>query len=77
MAEEQEEDHPGIGPKTLRRRRIHLIRLVFWGINAPLAVWMVVNLSESVYLPYLVLISVAANIEGAWSSYAADSPTEQ
>lgn len=69
-----------IGPNTRRRRRIHLARLVFWVANLIVIDAMYVfarPLFEAVSIPYLLNVSVAALIEGAWSSYAADSPLDE
>ncbi len=65
-----------IGPKTHKRRRIHLVRVVFWALNVPLVVALLYFRPQWT-IPYLAVISVTANVEGAWSSFAADSPTEE
>lgn len=64
-----------IGPKAKRRRHIHLIRLAIWLAQVPLVYWWKPELRNAV--SYVVAISIAAGIEGAWSSYAADSPVDE
>lgn len=55
-------------------KRFHIARIVFWSANVPLA--LATGLKNST--PYLVVISLAALIEGAFASYmgsrAAESP---
>jgi hypothetical protein len=65
-----------VGPKTKRRRRIHLIRLIFWACNIPVVLYLVLY-QPKLSIPYIAVISVAANVEGAWSSFAADSPLDE
>ena len=69
-----------IGPHTRRRRHIHLVRLLFWLLNlvGALTLYFIDPATfDAMAVPYLLAISLGANIEGAWSSYAADSPTEE
>lgn len=69
-----------IGPHTRLRRYIHLVRLVFWLANlaAALMLYFVARATfDNLAVPYLLAVSLGANIEGAWSSYAADSPIEE
>jgi hypothetical protein len=69
-----------IGPHTRRRRHVHLARLAFWISNlvAALTLYFVARSTfDKLAVPYLLAISLGANIEGAWSSYAADSPLDE
>jgi type IV secretory pathway component VirB8 len=66
-----------LGPKARRRRLLAKVRLAFWLVNVPIAVALVLLVPERYMLPYLVAISVAANVEGAWSAVGADSPIDE
>lgn len=57
-------------PKT--GRRIHLIMMIFWAINA-VVVWF---LPSSARIPYLIVVSIYANFVGHWSAFSAERPTE-
>jgi hypothetical protein len=56
-----------------RHGRIHMVLTFVWIVIAPFAV--LTGLKESV--PFLVAVSVYANIVGHWSSYEASTPTEE
>lgn len=54
--------------KTARRlRRFHLFRIVVWSIQMPVA--LLTGLKDST--PYVVFLSLAALIEGAFAAYMA------
>jgi hypothetical protein len=46
--------------------------IVFWAANL-VAVWF---LPASWRIPYLVVVSIYANLVGHWSAFAAERPTE-
>lgn len=55
-------------PKSTKRlRRFHLTRIFVWSVQVPIA--LLTNLKNST--PYIVFLSLAALIEGAFSSYMA------
>lgn len=53
-------------------RRIHLAMIVFWSPNL-VAVWFA---PASWRIPYLVVVSIYANLVGHWSAFAAERPSE-
>lgn len=69
-----------LGPKAHRRRLIHLYRLFWWMFNLLVINAMYVftrDIYKEIAIPYLLNVSVIALIEGAWSSYSADSPLDE
>lgn len=52
-------------PPWLTRRRFHLIRVIVWSVQVPVAVLTPLRGS----LPYLVFLSLAALIESAGTDY--------
>lgn len=59
-----------MSPRT--GRRIHLALICFWAANL-VGVWF---LPESWRIPYLVVVSIYANLVGHWSAFAAERPSE-
>jgi hypothetical protein len=59
-----------VSPRT--GRRIHLALICFWAANL-VAVWF---LPQSWRIPYLVVVSIYANLVGHWSAFAAERPSE-
>lgn len=53
-------------------RRLHLIMMVFWGINL-VTVWF---MPPSWRIPYLIGVSIYANFVGHWGGYSAERPSE-
>lgn len=66
-----------LGPKARRRKRWARIRLAWWLVNIPLAVGLTFMVGEQVLLPYLVAISVFANVEAALAAIGAESPLDE
>jgi hypothetical protein len=59
--------------RTARRlRRFHIIRIVVWSAQLPVA--LLTDLKDST--PYVVFLSLAALIEGAFSAYMASRAEE-
>jgi hypothetical protein len=53
-------------------RRLHLILMSFWTAQLFL-VWF---FPEDLRIPYLMLVSIYANVVGHWSGYSAERPVE-
>jgi hypothetical protein len=53
-------------------RRIHLALMLFWAANLVL-VWF---MPESWRIPYLVTVSIYANVVGHWGGWSAERPSE-
>lgn len=66
-----------MGPKARRRKRLAWVRVAWWVANVPLAIWLSMVVGQQVLLPYLVAISVMANVEGALAAVAAESPIDE
>lgn len=58
--------------KARNARKVHLLMMVFWAINA-VVVWFI---PSSWRISYLVIVSIYANFVGHWSGYSAERPTE-
>lgn len=59
--------------KTARRlRRFHLLRIVVWSVQLPVA--LLTGLKDST--PYVVFLSLAALIEGSFAAYMASRAEE-
>ncbi len=53
-------------------RRFHLAMMVFWGLNL-VAVWFVPG---PLRIPYLMVVSIYANLASHWSGWSSERPVE-
>lgn len=53
-------------------RRVHVVAMCFWASSLAW-VWL---LPASARIPFLVVVSIYANVVGHWSGWSAERPTE-
>lgn len=56
-----------------QRRRLHLALALVWTAQIPLALLV---MPPNWQVPYLVFVSLYANVVGHWSAYSAETPVE-